>query len=481
MKPHYRRRFSSSTAGRSPRLAARGFLAAFLAALLTSAPALAIRPPQVDPAVPPPDGTPGPVQPVEQRTECVTSGILPGTNPEAATPGQLMLNLAAAWQFSRGEEQTVAIVDTGVRPGPRLPAVDPGGDYVATTDGLTDCDGHGTLIAGIVAGQPGEDGFSGVAPAARLLSLRTTSAAFSPRAAGEDPLLARADIDLTALARAIVHAADLGARVITISTVTCLPADRNVDQTGLGAALRYAAVEKDAVIVAAAGNNGQTGSVAGGGESCESNPLTDLSRPQDPRNWAGVTSISAPSWWQPYVLSVASLDSSGQPSAFTMAGPWVGVAAPGEDITSVSNRDDGGLANGLPGNHGKLVALSGTSYAAGYLSGVAALVRSRYPQLTAAQVVHRITATAHNAAREPSDMVGAGTVDPVAALTWELPPSAEPGSAPVKQLAAPPEPQHKDPAPRIVAFGGTALLAVLVAAVAANSAITSRRRKETHP
>ena len=187
---------------------------------------------------------------------------------------------------------------------------------------------------------------------------------------------------MTALGRAIVHAADLGARVIDISTITCLPADRTIDQAALGAAIRYAAVDKDAVIVAAAGNSGPTGSV-GGGTSCESNPLTDLSRPDDPRNWAGVTSVSVPSWWQPYVLSAASLTPDGQPSKFTMAGPWVGVAAPGENIVSVSNRDGGGLANGLPDDHQQMVALSGTSYAAGYVSGVAALVRSKYPGLNA--------------------------------------------------------------------------------------------------
>ena len=67
-----------------------------------------------------------------------------------------------------------------------------------------------------------------------------------------------------------------------------------------------------------------------------------------------------------------------------MAGPWVGIAAPGENIVSVSNRDGGGLANGLPDDHQQLIALSGTSYAAGYVSGVAALVRSKYPALTAA-------------------------------------------------------------------------------------------------
>ncbi len=459
---------------------ARGWVAAVVAALLTAPSAAAISPPEVDPAVPPPSGAPGPVQPMDQRAECVSSGILPGTDPGVATPGQSMLNLPAAWQFSRGEGQTVAIIDTGVRPGPRLPAVDPGGDYVAATDGLTDCDGHGTLVAGIVAGQPGDDGFSGVAPAARVLSLRAASAAFSPRVAGDDPTLARAQVDITALSRAVVRAADLGARVIAISTVTCLPADRNVDQNGLGAALRYAAVEKDVVIVAAAGNSGQAGSVGGGGGTCESNPLTDPGRPQDPRNWTGVTSISVPSWWQPYVLSVASLSAGGQPSGFTMAGPWVGVAAPGEDIVSVSNRDDGGLANALPGNQGRLVALSGTGYAAGYVAGVAALVRSHYPDLAAAEVVHRITATAHNAARTPSAVVGAGTIDPVATLTWELPPRAEPDGAPVKQLAAPPEPRPKDLAPRVVAFAGTVALAALVAAVAGSNALRTRRRKDTH-
>ncbi len=455
--------------------------AALAAAVWTCPPAFAVSPPAVDPGVQPPGGTPGPEQPMEQRGPCSTSGVIPGTDPGVVTRSQAMLNLPAAWQFSRGEGQLVAVIDTGVRRGPRLPNVDPGGDYVETTDGLTDCDGHGTLVAGIIAGQPapaGEDGFSGVAPAARVLSLRVTSAKFSPRTPGGDPMMARASFDVATLARAIVHAADLGARVINISAVTCLPADRPVDQAGLGAAIRYAAVDKDAVIVAAAGNTGATGSV-GGGTSCESNPLTDLGRPNDPRNWASVTSVSIPSWWQPYVLSAASLTPDGQPSKFTMAGPWVGIAAPGENIASVSNGDGGGLANGLPDDHQQQIALSGTSYAAGYVAGVAALVRSKYPGLTATQVVHRITATAHNGARAPSNMVGAGSVDPVAALTWELPASNEPGVATAKPVAVPPAPAPKDSTPRTVAFAGSAALALLVAAVAAITAIA--RRKETTP
>ncbi len=414
---------------------------------------------------------------MEQRGPCSTSGVIPGTDPGVLTPSQAMLNLPAAWQFSRGDGQLVAVIDTGVRPGPRLPNVDPGGDYVETTDGLTDCDGHGTLVAGIIAGQPGDDGFSGVAPAARVVSLRVLSAEFSPRTPGGDPILAQASSDVATLGRAIVHAADLGARVINISAITCLPADRPIDQAALGAALRYAAVDKDAVIVAAAGNSGPTGSVAGG-TSCESNPLTDQGRPKDPRNWASVTSVSIPSWWQPYVLSVASLTPDGQPSKFTMAGPWVGIAAPGENIVSVSNADGGGLANGLPNDHQQQIALSGTSYAAGYVSGVAALVRSKYPGLTATQVVRRITATAHNGARAPSNVVGAGTLDPVAALTWELPADNAPGVTPAKPVTVPPAPAPKDTTPRTVALAGTAALAALVAAVGAIAAIAARRRKE---
>ena len=71
----------------------------------------------------------------------------------------------------------------------------------------------------------------------------------------------------------------------------------------------------------ATGNTGPTGSIAGG-TSCESNALTDLSRPEDQRNWASVTSISIPSWWQPYVLSAGSLTPEGQASKFTMVRMW---------------------------------------------------------------------------------------------------------------------------------------------------------------
>ena len=106
-------------------------------------------------------------------------------------------------------------------------------------------------------------------------------------------------------------------------------------------------------------------------------------------------------------------------------------------------------------------------------------MRSKYPQLTATQVVRRITATAHNGARAPSNVVGAGSVDPVAALTWELSAGNQPGAASAKPVPVPPAPAPKDTTPRTVAFAGTAGLAFVVAAAAAVAAIA--RKKETTP
>lgn len=446
--------------------------AAVLAAIVAVAPAPlagAVVPPQVDSNVAPPSGSAGPIGAMGQRGKCVTAGVLPGTTlsgPTVATPAAL--NLPTAWAVNRGAGQTVAVIDTGVHPGPLLPDVRPGGDYVESGDGLADCDGHGTLVAGLIAGRPTPEGFSGVAPEAGILAIRQTSERFSPRGGGDDdPATARAEVEVASLARAIVRAADLGADVIAVTAVTCLPADLPVDQSALGAALKYAAVDKDAVIVAAAGND-RAG--LAGGPACAANPLGNPGHPDDPRNWSGATSVSIPSWWQPYVLSVGSLDASGQPSDFTMPGPWVGIAAPGEGITSVGN--GGGLANALPNDRGEMFALRSSSYAAAYVSGVAALVRSRFPALRSADVITRLTRTAHGAARSSSNLVGTGIVDPVAALTWELPGAPVP-AAPIA-VDPPAVPPAKDTTPRTIAFVGAALLAL-----ATVIAVALRRKGQT--
>ena len=160
-------------------------------------------------------------------------------------------------------------------------------------------------------------------------------------------------------------------------------------------------------------------------------------------------------------------------SVAEVAGPWVGIAAPGQGIVSISNDVAGGLANGMPDGRGGMAPLDGTGYAAAYVAGTAALIRSRYPALPADEVVRRLTSTAHNGAQTPSNVVGAGTVDPVGALTWTVNPVGDIAPA-TKHVAAPTPPAPTDHTPRTVAFIGTAMLAAVVVAVA----VLTRRRKE---
>ena len=106
------------------------------------------------------------------------------------------------------------------------------------------------------ANVPPADGFAGVAPDVELIAIRQSSKAFSPKAAfgDQDPQTRRKAGDISSMARAIVHAANMGARVINISQVSCMSSLNVIDQRELGAAIRYAAIDKDVVIVAAAGN-----------------------------------------------------------------------------------------------------------------------------------------------------------------------------------------------------------------------------------
>lgn len=435
--------------------------------------ACALTIPVVDPAAVPPDGPPSPPEAMRENGPCILNGALPGFDPAVPPPSQAMMNLPEAWKSSRGGGVAVAVIDSGVTPQPRLPHLVAGGDYIdPPANGLTDCDGHGTAVAGLIAGSPGPDGFSGVAPDAAIVSIRQSSAVWTPKApSGQDPQQARTAGDIAGLARAVRHAADMPAvRVINMSTIDCIPVYKQVDQAALGAALRYAAIDKDIVVVAAAGNTGDN--------RCANNPLTDPARPKDPRNWAGATTISTPSYWQPYVLSVASLTPEGQPSHFTMSGPWVGIAGPGEQIVSLGNAPNSGLVNGQPSTKEPLVAINGTSFASAYVAGAAALVRSKFPDLSARQVVNRLVASAHNGARAPSNTVGAGVVDPVAALTWDIPAGDRlPAQMPIVHVPPPAPAPPDNRLPRLIAFGVG--FAAIAAAASAASVIGMRRDRSS--
>ncbi len=321
---------------------------------------------------------------------------------------------------------------------------------------------------------PPPDAFSGIAPGVEVISIRQSSQAFGlkdPYTGDEDPQTAQKIDNVETMARAIVHAANMGASVINISDVSCMSSRNVIDQRALGAAVHYAAVDKNAVIVAAAGDSSK--------KDCKQNPIFDPLQPDDPRDWNAVTTVVTPSWFHEYVLTVGAVDSNGQPlSKMSIAGPWVSISAPGTDVVGLSPRDDG-LINAIDGPDNSLLVPAGTSFSAAIVSGVAALVRAKFPELSAYQVINRLIHTARPPARGVDNQVGYGVVDPVAALTWDVP---EGPAKPPKQLSTPlavPEP----PAPRNmvpiwVAAGGLAGALLIGGAVFGTATLMRRTRKQ---
>jgi membrane-anchored mycosin MYCP len=323
------------------------------------------------------------------------------------------------------------------------------------------------------------DAYSGIAPDVDIIAIRQSSQAFGLKDAytGDEDPQTRAKIDdVETMARAIVHAANLGASVINISDVTCMSARNIVDQRTLGAAVRYAAVDKNAVIVAAAGDTTK--------KDCKQNPAFDPMQPKDPRDWSGVGTVVTPSWFSDYVLTVGAVDADGRPltqgggqGSSSVAGPWVGIAAPGTDIIGLSPRDDG-LINAIDGPDNSLLIPAGTSFSAAIVSGVAALVRAKYPQLSAYQVINRLERSARAPARGVDNQVGYGVVDPVAALTWDVPDGP---AKPPQQLSAPlniPKPApHRDMVPVWVAAGGL-FAALLIGGAAFGVAVFIKRTRK---
>ncbi len=304
------------------------------------------------------------------------------------------------------------------------------------------------------------DAFTGIAPDAELISIRQSSQAFTLKDAytgDEDPQTRQKSDDIRTMARAIVHAANMGARVINISQVLCVSARSLIDQPDLGAAVRYAAVDKDAVIVAAAGDTSQ--------RDCKENPLSDPLHPSDSRDWNGVTTVVTPSWFSDYVLTVGAVDSSGTPmDKLSVAGPWVSIAAPGTDVVGLSPRDDS-LINAIDGPDNSLLVPAGTSFSTAIVSGVAALVRAKYPQLSAHQIVNRLIRTARAPGRGVDNQIGYGVVDPVAALTWDVPDGSVLPKESGSPLKVPPAPTPRNMTPVWVAaagLGGALLIAGLV-------------------
>jgi membrane-anchored mycosin MYCP len=145
-------------------------------------------------------------------------------------------------------------------------------------------------------------------------------------------------------------------------------------------------------------------------------------------------------------------------------------------VISLSSSGDG-LANALVAKQGS-TPLFGTSYAAPVVSGLVALVRSRFPTWTARQVMQRIKATAHHPAGGSDPRVGAGVVDFLAAVSTDSPTSQTspptPTPAPITEPELPSPPDHRA---RHMAFTGAAVCGGLLAVTLCVRATRTRLRR----
>ena len=294
--------------------------------------------------------------------------------------GLRMMRVDRAWDLARGSSKViVATIDTGVDAAhPDLAdSLLPPVSTITSTDpecqaGALDDNSHGTHVAGIIAaGANNGAGVSGVAFGVKILSIK----ALDCTGAGA----------ISDVSSAIVYAADHGARVVNISLGT------GDDSLALRSAVRYAQ-DKGLLIVAAAGNCGVVG------------PRCDA-----------VNQVEYPAAY-PGVLAVAATTTGDTHAAFSSQGLYVGVAAPGDRIVSTTpSYATYQSARGQSRGYG---VLSGTSQAAPFVSGLAALILSKDPTLTAAQLVTRIEATADDLGAPGFDTsFGAGRVNALRAVS----------------------------------------------------------------
>ncbi len=302
--------------------------------------------------------------------------------------------ITKAWEVSKGANVKVAVIDSGIDGNhPDLRGVVVGGTDISGAgagNGQKSIGAkaeHGTLVGTLLAGRGhpgpspspsaspsadakkglsiGSDGIVGVAPEAQLLSVSTWLGSTNP--GGKS--------DQDQIPEAVRWAVDNGARVINISLGSTSPQwPQSWD-----AAFLYAE-QKDVVIVAAAGNR-----------------------------LGGNLQVGAPATI-PGVLTVAGLDRKGLASIDSSSqGISIGVAAPAEN-----------LIGGLPG--GGYTEWAGTSGATPIVAGVAALIRSKWPEMTASQVINRIVSTARDAGAPGKDPIyGYGVLNAEAALKAEVP------------------------------------------------------------
>ncbi|HVO31198.1 MAG TPA: S8 family peptidase [bacterium] len=317
-------------------------------------------------------------------TETASSSSTPSDYDPSLLWGLEKIDAPDAWRVTEGDPGiVVAVIDTGIdaqhpdlaanvwsNPAEHLDGTDEDGDgliddvhgwnFVDGTPDPIDDVSHGTHVSGTIAAEAGNGGIVGVAPHVTIMPLKFL---------GQDGGTSSAAV------KAIAYARTHGARIISASW----------GGRGYSSAL-YGAVKKAGeagiLFVAAAGN----GDAAGVGQDADASP-------------------EYPAAFQlPNVISVAATDRHDRLAPFSNFGATsVDLAAPGVGIVST-----------VP--HGGYASYDGTSMATPHVSGAAALILSRYPELGVAQVKEALLSSAHPVPALAGRVVSGGRLDAAAAL-----------------------------------------------------------------
>lgn len=277
------------------------------------------------------------------------------------------LKAGQAWDITKGQGTTVAVLDTGVASlsdtaSNLLAGANLGGSTTSSGNGQTDLDGHGTAMAAIIGGS-GASVTEGLAPGTKILPVIINNTMINGVGIGNQP---------DQMAAAIEYAVSQHVSVINLSQ--SIGQDSSVPQA------IQDALNHNIVVVAASGDEGSS-------------------------------TVDYPAAY-PGVVAVGAVDQSGSVWSKSNAGPQVTLVAPGVAVPTENNL-------------GEAATTDGTSAATAYVSATVALIRAAHPSWTAGQVIRDLIATADptsaQAAGQRSDQYGYGIVDPLKALQASVP------------------------------------------------------------
>lgn len=264
------------------------------------------------------------------------------------------VQMTRAWNLTRGNRRViVAVIDTGVNSKLRdfKGRLVRGKDFVTGGYTKVDVDGHGTELASIIAARGNNGiGIPGYCWGCRVMPIRL--AAGNPQTGASFPM--------QFVAEGIRWAADHGARVISLS----FSEDGHGSDPGVAAAIAYAA-RKGVLVLASAGNTGGTG---------DTYPAANSG-----------------------AYAVAATTKFDKLSSYSARGSWIHLAAPGCQLALSYT--------------GVAIEPCGTSLSTPAVAGIAGLMLSVNPSLTATQVVSILERTS-----KPVAGIAGGRVNAYAAV-----------------------------------------------------------------